>query len=117
MKIFADILTFELPAYPFSGFVINFNVTTEGHRDRKDLDSCAVMVIGDHEGGELVFYEPGLVFPLREADWIVFQSRRITHFNLFFRGFRASLVLHSDGAGKQYLTEKKGWEQSSYCAR
>ena len=99
--MYADALNIDLPAYPFSGFVINFNVATQPHRDVKDLRACAVLVIGSHEGGELVFQEPGLVFPLRKGDLIVFFSGKITHFNLRFKGIRSSLVLHSDGEGKK----------------
>jgi hypothetical protein len=64
--VYADVLSTETPAYPVSGFVLNLNVVTKAHRDTQDLKACAVLVIGDHKGGELCFYEPGLIFPLRE---------------------------------------------------
>ena len=89
-------------------------MATNAHRDRKDLKACMVLVIGEHEGGDLVLYEPGLVIPLRNGDAILFFSNKITHFNLGFRGKRASIVLHSDGSGKDWAVDRNGWEDNSY---
>ena len=91
-------------------------MSTKAHRDEKDLEACAVLVIGNHRGGDLVFYEPGLVFPLKEGDLIVFFSGKITHFNLVFKGLRASVVLHSDNAGKNWVESRTGWQQSDFLA-
>ncbi|KAG6807172.1 hypothetical protein H0H92_008515, partial [Tricholoma furcatifolium] len=41
------------PAHPFGGFVVNFCVATDAHRDTKDLVSCVVIPFGHFEGGEL----------------------------------------------------------------
>ncbi|KAF8549577.1 hypothetical protein OG21DRAFT_1387229, partial [Imleria badia] len=62
------------PVAPFVSLVVNINVHTEGHRDRKDLVLCLVIPIGEFEGGELVMYEQGLVVELRSGDFIVFCS-------------------------------------------
>ena|ERR1700761_8055475 len=112
--IYADVLPNKdiSPAYPFSGFVINFNVVTRLHRDSKDHRGCAVLVIGDFEGGELCLYEPGIVFELKNGDLIVFPSGKISHFNLHYRGIRASMVLHSDKSGVGYKLDKNGWSKS-----
>ncbi|VDB87439.1 unnamed protein product [Peniophora sp. CBMAI 1063] len=84
------------PTAPFAGLVVNVNVITRMHRDKKDKKFCCIIALGDWEGGDLCFYEQGLVFPLRSGDLIVFRSSETTHFNLHFRGRRASLVLHTD---------------------
>lgn len=92
-------------------------MVTKAHRDAKDLKACAVLVIGSHEGGELVFQEPGLVFPLQEGDLIVFFSGKITHFNLgFFKGLRASIVLHSDKEGEKWAQNRMNWKGNRFLA-
>ncbi|TFK59335.1 hypothetical protein BDN72DRAFT_780876 [Pluteus cervinus] len=83
-------------ASPFTGFVINMNVSTLIHRDWQDHHLCVVTVISDCVGGELVLQEPGLVLQLRSGDMVIFPSARISHFNLHFHGERGSLVCHSD---------------------
>lgn len=97
-------------AHPFSGFVVNLNVTTRGHRDAKDWTACLVLVLGDHTGGELVLVEPGIVIPLHSGDLIVFPSMRLTHFNMHYKGTRASLVLHSDRAGHKWVVDGNEWQ-------
>jgi hypothetical protein len=94
--------------------VLNLEVATKGHRDRQDFVACAVLPIGDFEGGELAFFEPGLCFPLSNGDLIIFFSARITHFNLSFRGMRASLVFHSDRAGKECVDNGAHWSHNRY---
>lgn len=94
------------PAYPFTGFVININVRTQGHRDGMDHDSCLVMALGDFEGAEICLYEPRLVFELKNGDFVIFPSQKITHFNTDFTGIRGSLVCHSDSALAQSLRDK-----------
>ncbi|TFK66319.1 hypothetical protein BDN72DRAFT_899963 [Pluteus cervinus] len=84
------------PASPFSGFVINLNVTTQVHRDWNDQSICVVTIISKCEGGELVLVEPGLVLDLQVGDTVIFPSSRLSHFNMHFKGYRASLVCHSD---------------------
>ncbi|KAH9828712.1 uncharacterized protein C8Q71DRAFT_687833, partial [Rhodofomes roseus] len=71
-------------ASPFLGLVVNMNVTTAAHRDGKDDGICLVLAIGDFEGGELVLYEPGLIVPLWNGDFILFPSCDLTHFNLHY---------------------------------
>lgn len=99
------------PTYPFLGFVLNLNVSTEAHRDKRDLRACMVLDVGEHSEGDLVLYEPGLVVPLRNGDLIIFPSDKITHFNLHFEGIRASVVLHSDGNGTTWAKDRNGWAE------
>lgn len=94
---------------PFLGLVININVVTAAHRDSKDDSVCLVLAIGDFEGGELVLYEPGLVIPLRNGDFVVFPSSEITHFNLHYKGRRASVVLHTDREMVKWREDRNGW--------
>jgi hypothetical protein len=105
------------PSYPFTGFVINLNVMTKAHRDHKDLKGCIVLVVGDFEGGELVLHEPGLVLELRSGDVVIFPSSKITHFNLHFRGRRASVVLHSDVEGNGYQKDFNGWDGNVHLTK
>ena len=94
---------------PFLGLVVNLNVATAAHRDSKDDNVCLVLAIGDYEGGELVLYEPGLVIPLRNGDFIVFRSCDVTHFNLHYKGRRASIVLHTDREMVKWHKGRNGW--------
>ncbi|TFK58751.1 hypothetical protein BDN72DRAFT_746285, partial [Pluteus cervinus] len=70
------------PAYPFTGLVINFCVSTSAHRDHNDEGLCAVIPFGEFTGGELCLFEPGLVFDIKPGDILIFPSAEITHFNL-----------------------------------
>lgn len=88
--------------YPFGGIVLNLNIATKIHRDPEDLDLCLITVISQCTGGELVMYEPGLVLGQRNGDMAVFPSGDISHFNMNFKGFRSSLVFHSDAASESW---------------
>jgi hypothetical protein len=104
------------PAYPFSGFVINFNVCTKIHRDLNDKKLCIVMAISDDqcEGGDICFLEPGIRLQLICGDMVAFPSAKISHFNMNFRGERASLVLHSDSSGDNWVKNRNNWEHNIY---
>ena len=110
VSVFADVLPgWEMcPAYPFSSFVINFNVSTGVHHDVNDLAACLVMAIGDCTGGELCLVEPSIIIPLQSGDLVVFPSFQISHFNMHYKGQRASLVLHSDKHGHKYAMDRNG---------
>ena len=90
------------PASPFAAFVLNLNAATQVHRDWSDDEVCVVLVITDPQciGGELVLVELKAVIPFKSGDIIIFRSSEISHFNLHFKGYRASLVCHSDGLSK-----------------
>ena len=98
---------------PFLGLVININVATAAHRDSKDDSVCLVLAVGDFEGGDLVLYEPGLVFSMRNGDFIVVPSCKLTHFNLHYKGRRASIVLHTDKEMGKWLVDRNGWSCNS----
>ena len=72
------------------------------------------MDIGEHEGGDLVLYEPGLVIPLRDRDMLIFFLNKLTHFNMPFKGNRASLVLHSDAGRKKWIENRNDWKDNQY---
>lgn len=111
LEIFTSKLPFHerSPAHPFSGFVLNFGVSTKGHRDHGDDGVCAVFTFQNCSGGEICLYEPGLVFESGDGDLIIFQSKKITHFNQHFDGIRGSLVLHSDAAGRVWGERYNDW--------
>ena len=102
------------PVYPFSGAVINFNITTRCHRDKKDETFCLVLAIQDGTGGELGLVEPGLVVKMKTGDVILFRSPKTTHFNLHFKGKRCSVVFHCDRAGKSWVEDRNGWATKAY---
>ncbi|TFK59432.1 hypothetical protein BDN72DRAFT_780754 [Pluteus cervinus] len=97
------------PAYPFTGFVLNFCVSTSAHRDPGDQSVCAVMPFGDFTGGQLCLYEAGLVFDMQPGDIIIFPSAKITHFNLHFDGTRGSFVFQTDRKFEDWITKRNGW--------
>jgi hypothetical protein len=111
LRVFCEILPFSHHpiTYPFPGFVLNCQVCTEGHTDTKDNLICVVIPFGDCEGGELVLYEAGLVFELKEGAIIIFPSFDITHFNLHFKGTRWSFVMHSDKEVESWNKDRNGW--------
>jgi len=61
--------------------------------------------------------EPGLVLRLRSGDAVAFPSHKVTHFNLNFKGKRASLVFHSDKAGLAWCEDGNGWKGNKYFSR
>jgi hypothetical protein len=103
-----------LPCHPFTGFVVNLNVKSQAHRDKGDLKICVVVVLGDHQGGELVLVEPGLVLEVQSGDIVIFPSGDITHFNLDFKGVRASIVLNTDKALESYQKDMRGWKDNKH---
>ncbi len=95
---------------PFTNFVININAVTRAHRDHGDLEGCIVITIGPHEGGCLCLHEPRLVIETQNGDVVVFLSHRLTHYNLHYRGKRASIVIHSDRTGVAFHRSGNGWD-------
>lgn len=63
-------------------------------------------------GGQLCLYEPGIVLESRDGDLVIFQSRKVTHFNLHFMGIRGSVVLHTDQTGDRWAQDFNGWADS-----
>lgn len=99
----------RLIAYPFSGFVLNINALTRIHRDWNDKDICIVIPISDCDGGDLALMELGLVLELNNGDMVIFRSGELSHFNLHYRGKRASMVLHSDRSGDCWVDKRNNW--------
>lgn len=103
------------PISPFTSLVIKVNATTLVHRDGGDAGGCIVLTIGNHRGGEIVIYEPKLVLETRNGDVTAFPSDVYSHYNLHYRGKRASIVIHGD---KQAVAYQKnncgGWARNQY---
>jgi len=106
----------QSPVHPFGSVVINFNAATRRHQDCRDYEKiCLVLVIKRNcTGGDLVLEDLGVVLDLENGDVVIFRSADITHFNMDFKGERASLVLHSDGAGKESVEQRNGWEGNKW---
>ncbi|KAF9032118.1 hypothetical protein BDZ89DRAFT_596516 [Hymenopellis radicata] len=100
--------------YHFGGVVVNFNACSRGHRDHGDQNICLVLSAHEGTGAELVMEEPGLVVRTYTGDSLVFQSCRITHFNLHYTGKRASIVFHSDRDGSAWAKDRNGWGNKTY---
>ena len=98
LSILVDALPLNewMPAYPFSGIVINVNIATRAHRDKADEEVCLVITISECLGGALVLHESGIVVESDNGDCVGFSSVTQTHYNLDFIGLRASMVLHTD---------------------
>jgi hypothetical protein len=104
----------ESPAAPFTGFVINFNVTTLIHRDN-DRGFCVVIVVSeDCEGGALCLEELGIKLDLDNGDIIAFPSQKISHFNTHFKGERVSIVFHTDAESKNWVQHRNYWKDSLF---
>ncbi|THU98875.1 hypothetical protein K435DRAFT_660033, partial [Dendrothele bispora CBS 962.96] len=102
------------PVRPFSSFVLNINVMTDVHRDRGDKNACIVIVLGQHSGGEICFQEAKVVVETVHGDSVTFCSDRVTHFNLPYKGVRASVVIHSDKRASEYQRNGFGWDANNY---
>lgn len=112
---------FVSPVAPFSGYILNLNCVTRIHRDTGDADICLVVPFSDaderddqtpYNDGALCFYELGLVIKLRSGTPIIFRSRNLTHFNHHFKGYRASLVFHSDQGLDGWISDRYGWKDN-----
>lgn len=100
-------------AYPFSGFVININVSTRAHRDRKDASFCIVLEWSDCEGGEPVLFELGVVTKIGNGRPVALVSVKQTHFNLHYKGERMSAVLSADRYAASWLDSRGGLDENS----
>jgi hypothetical protein len=102
------------PVWPFQSFVLNLNCATLFHKDQGDQEGCIVLVLLPHEGGELCLYKPRIVLELKHGDFSVFHSQHYSHFNLNYKGLRASIIIHSDKRGKAYQEDGNGWDKNEY---
>lgn len=102
--------------YPFTGFTVNFNVTTRIHRDKHDLKFCIVLPVADAQclGGDICFLEIGVRLQLKTGFLVLFRSKYLTHFNMHYKGYRASIVFHSDNAMEKWAKNRNNWEKSQY---
>ncbi|KAJ7575932.1 hypothetical protein C8J56DRAFT_1062797 [Mycena floridula] len=101
-------------AAPFTGYIININVTTDGHIDPSDRNLCVVVPFGDWEDGELVLYQLGLVVDLKPLDILIFPSSRITHFNLRHKGKRGSVVMSTNKEFDSWVENQNGYQGKNF---
>ncbi|KAJ7157816.1 DNA topoisomerase [Mycena filopes] len=111
LKMFVEELPLAAtsPCYPFAGFVANISSCTWAHRDGKDLKLCLIGALGKHTGGQLCLHEAGLKFDLKLGDVLVFPSGELTHFNCHFKGYRMTVVLHTDREALKWTSKSNGW--------
>lgn len=102
------------PLHPFGGLVVNFNVVTGAHIDGKDERFCMLFVIQEGDGAEVVFLELGVVMRMQTGHSAIFRSTDITHFNLHFKGYRSSMVFHTDRDCRSWIKDRNGWQNKAY---
>ncbi|KDQ50669.1 hypothetical protein JAAARDRAFT_141616, partial [Jaapia argillacea MUCL 33604] len=100
--------------YPLSALVVNLDVTTKGHRGRKDHLLCVIISWGTHKGGGLGLFELGLVFNTNAGDTLIIRSYQLTHFNLHFNGERGSIVLHANASFHSWIKDRNRWEENMF---
>ncbi|KDR70585.1 hypothetical protein GALMADRAFT_144489 [Galerina marginata CBS 339.88] len=101
------------PMAPFGSLVVNLNVATTIHRDWNDWDICGVLVASDCEGGDTVYHELGVAVEGRNGDFTLFPSVKISHYNLHYKGKRASLVFHTDRSLTSQATQSVSKEKEA----
>lgn len=85
------------------------------HDDGSDKGGCITVTIGPHQGGELGIHRPKLVLETRNGDFVVFRSDFYSHYNLHYKGKRASVVIHGDKQAVEYQkNECGGWARNQY---
>ncbi|KAJ8082612.1 hypothetical protein PM082_008467 [Marasmius tenuissimus] len=97
------------PVHPYGGVAVNLNAATIVHLDPKDLNLCLVLALHDCSGGELVLEGPGIIIRLKSGDFVVFPSKKHSHYNLDFKGLRVSFAFSTDIAAKQWIKDNNGW--------
>lgn len=102
------------PLRPFTGMVINISGVCLGHRDIKDQRFCLDLVVSDCTGGWIVLEELGIVVHLRNGDFMIFPSNRITHWNTHYKGIRNSMIFMTDKEMSKWSENCNGWEDCVY---
>ena len=112
LKITLEVLPcfYTFSIYPFSGYVVNLNVSMRAHRDLQDKKICLIIIISSEDciGGELCLVEPGLVLRLYNSDTIVFASAMLTHFNTHYISRRVSLVFQTNKRLDSWIKDRNG---------
>jgi hypothetical protein len=102
-------LNIHPPTYPFGGVVVNGSVVTDVHLDPMDYLLCLVMAFGNWEGGELVFYDIGIVSSAANGHIHLFTSPTQNHFNLHLEGGnRGSIVVRTDKHFADWIKDRNG---------
>ncbi|KAJ7509286.1 hypothetical protein B0H11DRAFT_1901415 [Mycena galericulata] len=108
-RCFAAQCSATSPCYPFAGFMINFRVVTDAHKDGLDSQWCLIIFVKRGKGGHTCLWELDLRVNGKTGNMLNFMSRWVTHFNSHFEGKRCSLVLHTDREGKSWVENGGGW--------
>lgn len=74
-----------------------------------DYSACAVLALGEWEGGQLCLHELGLALNLQCGDFVIFRSDILTHYNLPHTGSRYSLVFSTDKHLSQWAKDRCGY--------
>ncbi|KAJ8090931.1 hypothetical protein PM082_024855 [Marasmius tenuissimus] len=101
-------------AHPFAGVVVNVNVATITHLDPMDLYLCLVLALHACTGGELVLEELGIIINFKLGDFVIFPSTIIMHYDLHFKGLRASFAFSTDKHGKAWVRNNNSWDTNDY---
>ncbi|KAJ7764542.1 hypothetical protein DFH07DRAFT_939066 [Mycena maculata] len=111
VRPFADALPLNSasPCYPFAGYMLNFRVVTDAHKDALDAKWCLIIFVKRGFGAELCLYELGVKVKGKTGNMLAFASRWTTHFNTHFQGQRCTLVLHTDKEGDDWAEDTGGW--------
>jgi hypothetical protein len=104
-------LASNLGVHPLSGWVLNIAASTHAHVDPMDLaDFCGAFLLTDGvQGGSVCLHQAGLVCHMRAGDGALFCSRTQSHFNLHFKGKRASIILQSCKDLLNWYKNCNGW--------
>ncbi|KAL0058849.1 hypothetical protein AAF712_014453 [Marasmius tenuissimus] len=100
--------------HPFAGVAVNVNVATIAHLDPMDLYLCLVLALHECTGGEIILEELGIVIDLKPGDFVIFPSTYITHYNLNFKGRRASFAFSTDKRGMAWAKTNNNWDENDY---
>jgi predicted 2-oxoglutarate/Fe(II)-dependent dioxygenase YbiX len=58
------------------------------------------------EGGDLCLEELGIKLKLANGDFDIFPSQKIFHFNMDFKGERASIVFHTEADSESWIKHR-----------
>ncbi|KAJ3098035.1 hypothetical protein HDU96_000164 [Phlyctochytrium bullatum] len=86
-----------VPGGMFGGMSINYNISTQLHKDADDLPNgwCLILPYGNYSGGDLNMVETGYRLKVAEGELALFRSNLLTHGNEGVRDERLALVFYT----------------------
>jgi hypothetical protein len=100
----------DLPLWPFSGVAFNWYAHSKVHMDGGDGPYAVLTVSGNFKGGYVCLAGLNLSFELRPGEVIIFNSRRVPHFNLSYEGERHSFVFYTQHLLDAWVADGNGWD-------